>query len=74
MKPSENIKDFLFEKTTTFFAAFVLALTLLLFALLVRESLPAIRKMGASFVTNMTWDPVREEFGALPFLYGTVVS
>ena len=74
MKPRENIKDFLFEKTTALFALFVLALTLLLFAILVRESLPAIRKIGAAFVTNTTWDPVLEEFGALPFLYGTVVS
>ena len=74
MNSRGNIKDFLFEKTTAFFALCVLALTLLLFALLVRESLPAIRKIGASFVTNTTWDPVLEEFGALPFLYGTVVS
>jgi len=74
MKPHENIMDLLFEKTTAFFALCVLALTLLLFALLVRESLPAIRKIGASFVTNTTWDPVLEKFGALPFLYGTVVS
>jgi phosphate transport system permease protein len=74
VKPIENIKDFLFEKTTAFFALFVLALTLLLFGLLVTESLPAIRKIGAAFVTNTTWDPVLEKFGALPFLYGTVVS
>ena len=74
MNSRGNIKDFLFEKTTSLFALCVLALTLLLFALLVRESLPAIRKIGASFVTNTTWDPVLEEFGALPFLYGTVVS
>jgi len=74
MKLRGNIKDLLFEKTTALFALGVLTLTLLLFGLLVRESLPAIRKIGASFATNTTWDPVLEEFGALPFLYGTVVS
>jgi phosphate transport system permease protein len=74
MNASQNRKDFFFEKTTALFALGVLALTLLLFALLVRESLPAIRKFGASFVGTTTWDPVLEEFGALPFLYGTVVS
>jgi len=67
-------KDDLFEKTTALFATGVLGLTLLLFALLVRESLPAIRAFGPFFATNTTWDPVLEEFGALPFLYGTVVS
>ena len=74
MKLRGNIKDFLFEKTTALFALCVLGLTLLLFGLLVRESLPAIRKFGAAFVTGTTWDPVFEEFGALPFLYGTVIS
>jgi len=74
MESRGNIKDFLFERVTSLFALCVLALTLLLFALLVRESLPAIRKIGGSFLTNTTWDPVREEFGALPFLYGTLVS
>ena len=56
------------------FAFGVLFLTVLLFALLVRESLPSLRKFGAAFLTGRTWDPVLEEFGALPFLYGTVVS
>ncbi|HEU5360244.1 MAG TPA: phosphate ABC transporter permease subunit PstC, partial [Candidatus Deferrimicrobiaceae bacterium] len=69
-----NRKDLLFEKATALFAFGVLFLALLLFGLLVRESLPAIRKFGASFLTNRTWNPVLEEFGALPFLYGTVVS
>ncbi len=61
MESRENIKDSLFEKMTSFSALCVLGLTLLLFALLVRESLPAIRKIGASFITNTTWDPVLEE-------------
>ncbi len=35
---------------------------------------PAIEKYGLSFITETTWDPVRQTFGALPFIYGTVVS
>jgi phosphate transport system permease protein len=35
---------------------------------------PAISHYGLSFLTSATWDPVREEFGALSFIYGTVVS
>jgi phosphate transport system permease protein len=34
----------------------------------------AFNKFGLSFITNTTWDPVREQFGALPFIYGTAVS
>jgi phosphate transport system permease protein len=41
---------------------------------LVAESLPAIRRFGWSFVVGTDWDPVAESFGALPFIYGTLVS
>lgn len=69
-----NIKDLLFERTSGAFAFLVLTLAVLLFAMLLRESLPALRKFGASFLVTGTWDPVLEEFGALPFVYGTLVS
>jgi phosphate transport system permease protein len=34
----------------------------------------SIRKFGLGFLTNTTWDPVAEKFGALPYVYGTLVS
>jgi phosphate transport system permease protein len=34
----------------------------------------AIAKFGFAFVTTSTWDPVTEEFGALPLIFGTLVS
>lgn len=73
-KTGGNIKDLLFERTTGASALLVLFLAVLLFAVLLRESIPALRKFGASFLVTETWDPVLEQFGALPFLYGTVVS
>src|SRR3990170_4558548 len=73
-KTGGNIKDLLFERTTGAFAFLVLSLAVLLFGVLLRESIPALRKFGASFLVTGTWDPVLEKFGALPFIYGTVVS
>jgi phosphate transport system permease protein len=35
---------------------------------------PAMSEFGLSFLTSSTWDPVREEFGALSFIYGTAIS
>jgi phosphate transport system permease protein len=35
---------------------------------------PAIRAFGIRFLYTSSWDPVRDEFGALPFIYGTLVS
>src|SRR5450432_3638485 len=57
--------------------AMALAVVLLVFFVgwqLARGSELAIKKFGFHFLTTSTWDPVAEQFGALPFIYGTVVS
>jgi len=57
--------------------AMALAVVLLVFLVgwqLARGSELAIKKFGFHFLTTSTWDPVAEQFGALPFIYGTVVS
>ena len=73
-KTGRNPKDIAFERASALFAFAVLALAVLLFAVLLRESLPALRKFGALFLVSGTWDPVADRYGALPFLYGTLVS
>ena len=35
---------------------------------------PAIQQYGLAFITDKAWDPVRQNFGALPFIYGTAIS
>jgi phosphate transport system permease protein len=35
---------------------------------------PAVHQFGPQFLTSSAWDPVQEVFGALPFIYGTLVS
>ena len=35
---------------------------------------PSIEAFGFSFITGRVWDPVKEQFGALPFIYGTLVT
>jgi len=39
---------------------------------LAAKSMPSIRQFGFSFVAGTDWDPVKNEFGALPFVYGTI--
>lgn len=34
----------------------------------------AIAKFGLGFVTSSTWDPVAEQFGAFPLIFGTLIS
>ena len=41
---------------------------------LTRQSLLSIQKFGFSFWRTSTWDPVSGNFGALPFIWGTLYS
>jgi phosphate transport system permease protein len=38
------------------------------------NSMLSIREFGFSFLVGSNWNPIKNEFGALPFIYGTVVS
>jgi phosphate transport system permease protein len=38
------------------------------------QSMPSIQKFGLNFWRTETWDPVAGEFGALPFIWGTLYS
>ncbi len=55
-------------------ALVVVALTGLLVYNMATNALPAIQKFGWRFLFTTNWDPVKENFGALPFIYGTIVS
>jgi phosphate transport system permease protein len=39
-----------------------------------RAAMPSFKAFGWRFLYTSTWDPVAEHFGALPFVYGTLVS
>jgi phosphate transport system permease protein len=41
---------------------------------LVHGSLPAWKTFGLGFFTSQSWNPVTEKFGALPAIYGTLVT
>ena len=59
--------------TLTF--AIAIGLILLAIALVVFiESIPAIRQSGLGFLFSTEWDPVRNVYGALPVISGTLVS
>lgn len=69
-----NFADRLFRGTTLCFAFGVVAIMALMAGTMVRSAIPAITTFGWPFLFTSTWDPVAEQFGALPFVYGTVVS
>jgi phosphate transport system permease protein len=59
---------------TLSFALSVVLLTLLLVERLWDESAQARQAFGWTFLFSRVWDPVAGQFGALPFVYGTLVT
>ena len=59
---------------TLVFAASVLLVTVLLVSQLWQSSGPSRAKFGMHFFAGTNWDPVAGDFGALPFVYGTLLT
>jgi phosphate transport system permease protein len=74
MAPPSRLGDKAFEWLTLGMSLAVMALVFLVGWELSRGSTLSIRQFGFHFLTTSTWDPVAEHFGALPFIYGTIVS
>ena len=55
-------------------AVSVIAIVVLIAYELITQSHLSISKFGFKFLFTSIWDPVQEEFGALPAIYGTLVS
>jgi phosphate transport system permease protein len=71
---SSQTGDKIARLTAFFFACTLLAIVGLLVYELFWRSEPARAKFGWGFLFSSEWNPVTENFGALPFLYGTVVT
>jgi len=59
---------------TMVFAATVVLITLSLVYELWTNSALARAKFGLHFLVTQVWDPVIDQYGALPFMYGTLVT
>ncbi|BDT67424.1 phosphate transport system permease protein PstC [Comamonadaceae bacterium OS-1] len=55
-------------------AIFTLVMLVAILASLTVSAWPAIAKYGLGFLTSTTWDPVKEDFGGLVMIYGTVMT
>lgn len=69
-----GIADRLFAWAARGAALLTLGLLVAIMASLLVGAWPAIRAFGLGFMTSAVWDPVRQEFGGLVMIYGTVVT
>lgn len=74
MSPPSRMGDHFFKWLTLAMAASVGILIVVVSLTLYRGSHLAMQQFGVGFLTSSTWDPVQEQYGAWPFIFGTVVS
>ncbi|MEI8344550.1 MAG: phosphate ABC transporter permease subunit PstC [Candidatus Omnitrophota bacterium] len=74
MKIRDDVSDLIFNKIIVIFPCLLLLIVAGLFATLLISAWPSMREFGLGFVYKSGWNPVSEKFGALPLIYGTLVS
>jgi phosphate transport system permease protein len=66
--------DGVFKYATWFFAVAILLIMGAIIISLAASAAPAIGQFGLGFLISTAWDPVKENFGALPSIYGTLLT
>lgn len=74
IKSKKKLGDILFENLTLLFALIILALVLYITYEMFVDSKESRDKFGFGFIFSTNWDPVKEDFGAFTFIYGTIIS
>lgn len=69
-----SIIDKLFLNSTRLIAIAILLLVAWIFAVLFQNSMESLEHFGINFITESKWAPNLEKFGALPAIYGSVLS
>ena len=66
--------DIWFRRLMFFFSLIVCLIFVSVLLALLLGSIPSIHKFGFGFLFSNSWNPVKERFGALPFIYGSVMT
>ena len=70
----EKNLDLGFVWLTRLFALAIAAILLWIALQVAIAAMPAIQKYGLGFLYSTAWNPVKDEYGALPQIYGTLVT
>jgi phosphate transport system permease protein len=71
---SSRIPDAIFRTIIALTAISVFVIVVLIVYELIDKSKLSLHQFGIGFFYGRDWDPVNGEFGALPFIYGTILS
>ncbi len=73
-RPALPVSDRAFNALLLAGSALVLAMIAVLGISLAKGAMPAAVHFGWRFLFSSEWDPIKEKFGALPFIFGTLAS
>jgi phosphate transport system permease protein len=73
-KPLDEVADQIARQITLVFAASIVLVAVLIVYVLWSDSAASRHSLGWGFLWSSAWNPVTEQFGGLPFIYGTVVT
>ncbi len=74
LSPTGNTGDAVFRILMLLVALLMVGVVIAMVVALAFDSMASIRAFGFNFLKSQDWDPIKGEFGALPFVYGTVAS
>jgi len=74
MKKTGAVGDKIFRTVVLVAAASILIIVAAIFVMMANSAMPTLERFGFGFFVGREWKPAQESFGALPFIYGTVVS
>lgn len=69
-----SLKERIFKGLLVFAILTVILIVVALFLTLLINSWPSIKEFGIKFIYTSTWNPVKDQFGALPFIVGTLLT
>ena len=70
----KSLGDRIFQTILFIAAAIILIIVAAMIGMMVSNSLPTIQRFGLGFLIGAEWNPAMDRYGALPFVYGTVIS
>jgi len=74
LSPTGNTGDAIFRGLMFLVGLFMVSVVIAMVIALASDSMMSIRQFGFGFLKSLHWNPIKGEFGALPFIYGTIVS
>ncbi|MDO9182328.1 MAG: phosphate ABC transporter permease subunit PstC [Bacteriovorax sp.] len=74
LKLNSKTQDAVLFYALRFISLTVIGLLLFIMYVLLKAAWPSITHNGLSFIVKKEWNPVEDQYGALPFIFGTLVT